>query len=95
MDDGELLYNAYCMALDRFTGPGLHASFFASPISTQYIWREAARLFLQTPMVGGVPIPTPRDWKNELKKYGRHAPGCPASGPCSCGFEAIEKELVA
>lgn len=36
--------------------------------------------------------PATRNYALLLRQYGRHAPSCPTSAPCTCGFAEIEKE---
>jgi len=40
-----------------------------------------------------VAVATAPDWKDALRKYGRHSPSCPTGGTCTCGFDRVEQEL--
>lgn len=63
----------------------------------QAFWFDVVHAFRKRDpitMVAAIPAPF-HDYKAELLRYGRHAPMCPTSGPCSCGFAEVEKELKA
>ncbi len=52
-------------------------------------WAERAAMFQHFPTTPAV------DWRELLRRYGRHRPDCPASAPCVCGFTEVERELNA
>lgn len=95
--DGDLLQQAVDAAYINHYGypAGTHVPAEIWADAAAEFWRLRYKVRFGVDVANGRVVTLGRDWRDELKKYGRHLPGCPTGAPCNCGFAEIEKELAA
>lgn len=88
---GEELHNG----LARYVQTADPMLLVGSWVKLGQVWQEAFEYIAYSFTRPGNPVPgnpPSRNYAQLLQKYGRHAPNCPTSAPCTCGFAEIEKE---